>query len=463
MHNDMIVIVDDEKEITSSYEIFMRREGHRNYALYNDPLKFLEDLPGLYPAVLFLDLRMPGVSGEELLEKIREERSNTSIFIVSGTEDVETAVRCIKNGALDYLVKPIDKSRFQTAILKGLEVYSVKAELDKVKASLAKSGSAVNPNFSHIITRNKDMRALFSYLEAVAEGVSSVLITGETGTGKELFAEAVHKCSGRKGGYVTVNVSALDENMFNDTLFGHVKGAFTGADRERRGLLMTASGGTVFLDEIGDLAEASQIKLLRVLQNMEFMPIGSDKPQKTTARIIAATHADLAKKVQEGTFRQDLYYRLKVHNISILPLRDRKDDIELLFYHFYKKHTGDSEIDESSVPAELVTSLKMHSFPGNVRELEALVADYTAVFKNRKPSAAEIKRFLRSHNIKTGTSSTETEIFKYEGGFPTLKEMELKLIESALEKTKGNQSRAAAMLGISRQALNKRLNSQGNL
>ncbi|PLX70188.1 MAG: two-component system response regulator [Denitrovibrio sp.] len=350
MKNDLIVIVDDELEITSSYEILMRREGFKNYALYNDPLKFMEDLPDLNPAVLFLYLRMPGIEGEDILQTVSSEKMNTSIFIVSGTEDVETAVRCIKKGALDYLVKPIDRSRFQTAIMKGLEVYGVKAELDVVKACLTKSSSQQNANFKHIITRNSEMMSLFGYLEAISEGNSSVLITGETGTGKELFAEALHKSSGRKGEFVTVNVSALEENMFNDTLFGHVKGAFTGADKERKGLLATAAGGTIFLDEIGDMAEASQIKLLRVLQNMEFLPIGSDKLYKTTARIIAATNADLEKKVKEGLFRRDLYYRLKVHSVNILPLRERKEDIELLFYHFYEKFMNGDNKESINVP-----------------------------------------------------------------------------------------------------------------
>lgn len=449
--------MDDESEITSSYEIFLKRAGYGNYKVYNNPVVFYEDLPGITPSVVFLDLRMPGMGGEELMAAVGELHPNTSVFIVSGTEDVETAVRCIQNGALDYVVKPIDKDRFQTAILKGIEIYDIRAELVEVKNAL---GECVpNTSFSHITTRNQEMMGIFRYIESVGPGRAPVLIVGETGTGKELIAEAVHKSSGRKGELVPVNVSALDENMFNDTLFGHVKGAFTGAEKERKGLLSTAESGTVFLDEIGDLKESSQIKLLRVLQNMEYSPLGADKPLKTNARIVAATNADLEKKVADGSFRQDLFYRLSTHKIVIPPLRKRTDDLELLFTRFYDDQMREREIVWSEIPFDFLSALKGHPFPGNVRELISVVSDYVAIFKNRKPGMNELKKFLAAHNIKSSSKKRppDSSSFAYEGKFPTLKEMEAVLVDASLELTGGNQSRAAGLLGISRQALNKRL------
>ncbi|XOB66153.1 sigma-54-dependent transcriptional regulator [Deferribacteres bacterium DY0037] len=460
MSGEMIVIVDDEPVITKSYEIYLRKVGYKQYRLYNDPLMLMDEIHSLMPAVIFLDLRMPGMDGEQLLEEVTGMFRNASVFIVSGTEDVETAVRCIKNGALDYLVKPINKERFQTAIIKGLEIYRIKNELVSVKEKLS-GGSAVNPAFKSIITRSSLMERVQRYVEAVASGDAPVLVTGETGTGKELIAEAVHKCSGRKGELIPVNVSALDENMFNDTLFGHKKGAFTGADKDRAGLLASADMGTVFLDEIGDLSDQTQVKLLRVLQNNEYLPVGSDKPRKTTARIIAATNADLKQKVSDGAFRQDLYYRLAAHTIKIPPLRDRREDIELLLHYFYEKHLLGFSLEPECVPLGLIEALKKHDFPGNVRELEAVVADYVIMFKNTCVTTAELKQFLQEHHIKVSRLKSEryNTAFEYSGEFPTFKEMEMRLIKEALRRTDGNQSRAASLLGISRQALNKRLNS----
>lgn len=457
MADELIVIVDDEQEITRSYEIFLRKFGHSNYKLFNLPEDCLKSLDDEEPAVVFLDLRMPGISGEELLEEIRGRYCNTSIFIVSGTEEVETAVRCIRNGALDYLVKPIDKDRFHTAIFKGLEVYGIKSELLSIKSGLNVSED-VNLAFQNIITRDKSMSRMFSYIEAVSEGDNPILITGETGTGKDLLAEAAHKCSGRGGEYIPVNVSALDENMFNDTLFGHKKGAFTGADKDRSGLLSKADSGTIFLDEIGDLKESSQIKLLRVIQNREYMQIGSDIPKKTNARIIAATNADLRQKVDEGSFRQDLFYRLSAHTVYIPALRERRDDIEMLFHYFYVRELNNFGLESEDVPADFLSALTSHGFPGNVRELESVITDYVILYKNSKITKSELKNFLSDHNIKPATQKQEDGAdFEYQGNFPTFKEMEVILLEEALKRTGGNQSRAASMLGISRQAMNKRI------
>jgi len=458
MKDNPIIIIDDEIEITSSYEIFLRKFGHKDYKVFNSPTLFVDQIESLDPAVIFMDLRMPGISGDDLLSLAVKAHPDASVFIISGTDEVETAIRCIKNGALDYIVKPIDKDRFQTALIKGLEVFNIKRELKEIKQSLMNSGSA-SPKFNKIITRNKDMLNNFKYIEAVAPSPATVLITGETGTGKDLLAEAVHKCSGRKGSYIPVNVSALDENMFNDTLFGHIKGAFTGADQVRKGLLSNAENGTIFLDEIGDLKESSQIKLLRLIQNNEYFPIGSDKPVKTNARIIAATNADLEKKVTNKEFRQDLYYRLKTHMINVMPLRSRCGDISLLTHHFFARELEERGFEQIEVPVELIDAFLQYDFPGNVRELLSVIVDYVMLFGDAEIKKSDLKNFLKKHGISLPKSGEVKGAcsFSYEGKFPTLKEMENKLIDFALKSTNGNQSKAAQMLGITRQALNKRL------
>jgi DNA-binding NtrC family response regulator len=456
---DLIVIVDDETEITASYEIFLKRNGYKNYKTYNSPVEFRSEINSMSPAVVFLDLRMPVIGGEELLNEITGIHKNTSVFIVSGTEDVATAVRCIKNGALDYLVKPIDKDRLATAIIKGCEICRIKSELVSIKVKMSGDNILNDPAFSEIITADQGMANLFGYLRALAKTDETVLITGETGTGKELIAHAVHKSSGRTGAYIPVNVSALDENMFNDTLFGHKKGAFTNADKDRAGLLATAHNGTIFLDEIGDLSESSQIKLLRILQNRQYMPVGSDKPLTTTARIIAATNADLKKKSDDGSFRRDLYYRLTAHQIAVPPLRKRNGDIEYLTGYFYSRELKKIGETPAGLPVELTAYLKNHDFPGNVRELESIVRDFVIVFGSADVSEKDTAAFLKLHgvNADAGKKITSDKKFCYNGDFPSIKYMEQMLIDEALSQSGGNQSKAAAMLGISRQALNKRL------
>jgi DNA-binding NtrC family response regulator len=455
-----IAIIDDEKDITSAYEIYLRRSGVKDYIISNDPLEYLNNLKDIKADVVFLDLRMPGLTGEELLDEIMSIYPDTSAFIISGNDEVETAVRCIKKGALDYIVKPIDKARFQTALLKGQEMFNIKSELSEMRSHLLENKEYKSDNFKDIITRNKNMQDVFRYIELVSKSNSPVIITGETGTGKELMAEAVHRCSDLKGDMIPVNVSALDGNMFNDTLFGHTKGAFTGADKPRKGLLASANGGSVFLDEIGDLDESAQIKLLRLIQNGEYLPLGSDKPEKTTARIIAATNVDLKQKVAEGKFRQDLYYRLQTHMVRIPPLRDRSEDIELIANYYFIKEGDKLGNQFKELPANLTESLIAHDFPGNIRELQAIVMDYAISFGDKKVNISTLKEFLSKHGLKYSKRCDKIEDngFSYSGNFPTLKEIEAILIEKALESTDGNQSKAAKLLGISRQALNKRLN-----
>jgi DNA-binding NtrC family response regulator len=458
--SEEIIIIDDEKEITASYSIFLKRNGFKNFFVYNNPLKLKEDLKKYSPAVIFLDLSMPDMTGEELLENIMDTYSEVSVIVLTGTDDVDTAVRCIKKGALDYMVKPIDKNRFTTALEKGVEIFRMRNELYTTRKKLIEQTPENIEYFREIITREQSMINIFKYIEAVSKGDQPVLITGETGTGKELISKAVHYCSGRKGEFIPVNLSGLDEAMFNDTLFGHAKGAYTGAEKNRSGLLAAANNGTIFLDEIGDMEESSQVKLLRFLQDKQYTPLGMDSPVKSNAKIVAATNADLEQKVKTGEFRQDLFYRLKTHTVKLPPLRERKEDIPLLADKFFNDNLRKIGIIETSeLPEALLNSVKKHPFPGNIRELQSIITDYTFMFQNNHIKKNELKFFLEKHSIKpvSQIKGQQESLFSYSGDFPSLKEMEETLVKKAMEITNGNQSQAAKLLGISRQAMNKRI------
>ena len=315
----------------------------------------------------------------------------------------------------------------------------------------------VSDVFAPIVTCDRKILSIFRYMEAIAPTSQAVLITGETGTGKELIARALHGASGRNGCFVSINVAGLDDIMFSDTLFGHSRGAFTGADRDRKGLIDSAGGGTLFLDEIGDLNTASQVKLLRLLQEHEFYPLGSDRKILSSARIVVATNSSLEDKLKNGSFRADLYYRLCSHHIHLPPLRERRHDIPPLVEHFAREAARELSRVTPTVTADSLDMLARCDFPGNVRELKGMVSNAVAV------SRSGILYFPRQKPQCPATppsppAAAEVSCLPRSGGrLPTLKEAEDFLIREALRQSCGNQRAAAIMLGISRQALNKRL------
>lgn len=316
--------------------------------------------------------------------------------------------------------------------------------------------------FSQIITRSKKMRAIFNYIESVAKSSNPVLITGETGVGKELIARSVHMVSGLKGAYVAVNIAGLDDTVFSDTLFGHRKGAFTGAEKLREGLVVKADGGTLLLDEIGDLSETSQVKLLRLLEEHVYYAIGADTPGKSKARIIACSNRGIDKLMSDKGFRKDLYYRLCSHHVHIPPLRERLEDIPLLLNHFIEEASKALKKEKPDVLPELVTLLSNYDYPGNVRELKAMVNDAVAQHASGPLSLDSFKGFIKQKGIAPeayGSSSVNnvTSLKDIFGKFPTLKEVDDYMIADAMKRAHGNQGTAAALLGITRQALNQRL------
>jgi len=456
-----VMLVDDEPEILFGTGVILRKAGLNNVESIGDSRAVLPFLAKQEAGVVVLDLQMPHISGKELLVEIAANYPHVPVIIMTAANDLDTAVECMKSGALDYLTKPIEPTRFVACVRKALEINALRREVVSLRDSLLSARSRDESAFSAFTTRSARMAGIFGYLEALAETPQPVLVSGETGVGKELAARAIHTLSGRNGRFVAVNSAGLDDSMFSDTLFGHKKGAFTGADQARDGMIAMGADGTLFLDEIGDMAMASQIKLLRLLQEGEYYPLGSDVARFNEARIIVATNMDLQKLVAEGLFRKDLYYRLSAHHVRIPPLRDRFEDIPLLLELFLNEAAITLGKKKPSYPPELMAYLASHDFPGNIRELKGMVFDAMARHKGGVLSLAVFKEAIGKNAPLAGRISRPCRDADQWPDlslcFPTLKEAERKLVQEALERAGGNQGAAASLLGISRQALNKRL------
>ncbi|MEJ1386297.1 MAG: sigma-54 dependent transcriptional regulator [Candidatus Sedimenticola sp. (ex Thyasira tokunagai)] len=454
-----VVLVDDESTVLLSSRMILGSAGIENVQTIEDSRELIPFLAGQEAAVVVLDLFMPYISGTQLLPEIIREHPDLPVIVMTATLEVETAVSCMKEGAFDYLVKPVEESRFVSSVKRALELRSLRRQVGALKHYLISGQLEHSEVFTSIITISRKMRSLFQYMEAIAGTGEPVLITGETGVGKELLAEAIHKLSGRSGAFVTVNVAGLDDALFSDTLFGHRKGAFSGAERTREGMVAQAAGGTLFLDEMGDLKPASQVKLLRLLQEKQYYPLGSDMAKKSDARVLCATNHDLNTQMETGVFRSDLYFRLSVHQVEVPPLRQRLEDIPVLVSHFLEEAAHSMQKNLLKPPPELFTLLENYHFPGNVRELRALIFDAAARHKSgRTLSTKGLRKSIKAQQSRgKAADSKKVEANDYEGRFPTLKEAEQIHIDAALQRADGNQGIAATLLGISRPALNRRL------
>lgn len=458
-----VVLVDDEEEVLFSSSIMLETHGISPVVTLREARELLSYLEANAAGVVVLDLFMPHISGLELLPEIVQSHPEIPVVVMTASQEVETAVLCMKEGAFDYLVKPVEENRYLSCIRRALELRSLRKQVGALKDSLLGHPLQHGDAFSRVITRSPKMQSIFRYVEAVAASREPILITGETGVGKGLIAKAVHRISGRSGEIVSVNVAGLDDAMFSDTLFGHRKGAFTGAERERNGMVAKASGGSLFLDEIGDLRISSQVKLLRLLQEQTYTPLGSDVAKQSDADIIAATNQDLQKLTAEGRFRRDLYFRLSAHRVEVPPLRERVEDIPLLVGHFIEQAAASMGKAMPETTPELLTLLSVYHFPGNVRELRAMIFDAVALHRSGPFLSMESCKEAIDKNRRFGEPgadepepATGTSLYTT-GRFPTLKEAESLLIDEALRQAGGNQGIAAMLLGISRPALNRRL------
>ncbi|OGR18660.1 MAG: hypothetical protein A2X81_09165 [Desulfobacterales bacterium GWB2_56_26] len=456
---DPILIIDDEEAILLSVDTILQLAGMNNVRTCSDSRQAMAIIGQRPPSVILLDLNMPHVNGEAILDQITAQYANIPIIIITGRIDAQTAVLCMKSGAFDYIVKPVDENRLVASVKKSLQYSELHQENLALKEQLLQNRLNNPEAFADLLTESPKMMSLFSYVESLANSSEPVLIRGETGTGKELIAKAIHTVSGRSGEFVAVNVAGLDDNVFSDTLFGHVKGAFTGADSDRPGLIERAADGTLFLDEIGDLSHTSQVKLLRLLQEREYMQIGRDTTRLSRARIITSTHVDLWELQQKELFRQDLHYRLRTHRIILPPLRERREDIGLLIDHFAQCAAQALKKAKPRIPKELLNLLESYHFPGNIRELQAMVFDAIAQHKNGILPLTVFRTHIgmvrQSEN--KGHANSGGVPFVFADPLPTIKQATRMLVEEAMQRAGSNQSAAAAMLGITQQALSNRL------
>ncbi|MFP4165227.1 MAG: sigma-54-dependent transcriptional regulator, partial [Chitinispirillaceae bacterium] len=451
-----ILLIDDEEVFLRMTGLALAAEGLTNLVMCNDSRKALKMLNEQKFSIVALDINMPFISGMELLRMITKEYPEVGVVMITGMEDIKTAVECIRTGALDYIVKPVRREELALVFRKYLDYREYRNEASVLKDTVLNSDLQHPESFSEIITCSDKMMNIFRYAEAVSSTRLPVLVTGETGTGKELMARAVHKLSKRTGELVTVNVAGVDDNMFSDTLFGHRKGAFSGASTDRRGLIEEASDGTLFLDEIGDLSPESQVKLLRLLQDGSYYPLGSDVAKRSTARIVAATNRSLQQLRKESSFRKDLFYRLEPHSISLPPLRMRKSDLPLLVDAFIRQSAGELGKKAPTYPPELIPLLENYGFPGNVRELQGMIFDAVSLHKRGVLSLASFKSKIgdKVSELKqeSSTFASDTQLV-FPDPFPTLEQMETALFKEALKRAKGNKTLAAQMLGLTRQTL----------
>lgn len=458
-----ILVVDDEEAWLRTMDVTLAVSGGINNTIScQDSREVMNILKNEDVGLVLLDLNMPHIPGKELLQAIKEQYPDVAVIIISGMNQVETAVACMEAGAYYFFIKTVDEQRLVKGVRNAISILELQRENLEIKSRFLQDTLESPEVFSGILTQNKSMRSIFQYIEAIARGSQPVLIEGESGVGKELIAHAFHKATGCKGEMIPVNAAGLDDMVFADTLFGHVKGAYTGAETTRKGLVEQAQDGTLFLDEIGDLSLASQVKILRLLQEGEYYRMGSDRPLRSNARVIVATNHDLKEKQFSGDFRKDLYFRLRGHLIRIPPLRKRKDDIPLLLEFFLGEAAKDFNKDKPTIPNQLYILLKNYHFPGNIRELKSMVYDAVGLHKDKVLSMALFKKnmdFEESAGLSDNSSETVNNIscFNQDSPLPPLQKIENILIEEALARSEGNQSIASSLLGISQPALSKRL------
>jgi two-component system response regulator HydG len=454
MENLRLLFVDDEESLLKALEKLARRSG-LSYAVARSGVEAVEFLSRNRVDLALVDLNLPGFSGIQILEYIKANHLDTEVVLMTGRATVETAVAALKKGAYDYLTKPFDDiERVLTVIQKGLE----KAELLRKLRGLELKGIEED-HFLNIIGKSSKMREIFQLVERVAPSNSSVLILGESGTGKELVAKAIHEKSRRKESpFVVINCSALPETLLESELFGYQKGSFTGAVADKKGLFEEADRGTIFLDEIGEVSPAVQVKLLRVLQDGEIRRIGGADNIHTDVRILSATNKDLYQQVKKREFREDLFYRLNVITITLPPLRERREDIPLLAYHFLKKFAERIRKKVNQISIDALQTLQEYHWPGNVRELENVMERAVVLAEGEAITARELPPKLLGEFFYLPETQNDKDLVNLP--YRDAKEKALNLFNRAyishlLKDAGGNISLAADRAGMDRSNFKK--------
>ncbi len=451
-----ILILDDEPKMVGLLQRSLERDGYEVEGL-STPAEAIERLKADSFDVLVTDLRMPGMDGLEVLRRAKTVAPQTEVILMTAFASVETAREALTCGAVDYLVKPVSADNDLKPLLKKL-LENNRADGGPREAVEPKSFKKPEESpLSKIVSNSSAMKSIFDKLDKIAKSSASVLLRGESGTGKEVLADMIQARSPRaRAPYLKINCGALPENLLESELFGHVRGSFTGAVTDREGLFASASGGTLLLDEIGEVSLALQVKLLRVLQSGEYHRVGDSQARKCDVRIIAATNRDLEKMIEKGDFRQDLYYRLNVVPIILPPLRDRKEDLDALIDHFGQLFRPGETVNFDPAARQ---ALAAYRWPGNIRELEnaiehALVlGEPENIVLDDLPVAVQ-EAWQKQEIVGTQYVSTPTPAV---GGGATLENIEKKCLMTALDKTRGNRTRAAKLLGITRRTLGYRL------
>jgi DNA-binding NtrC family response regulator len=442
-----ILVVEDEEKLRRVIELQLLSAGFDvdKAATAEEGLRIVDRAD-----LVLTDLKLPNMDGLQFLSLIRRQNAHVPVLMMTAFGSVETAVEAMKSGATDFLLKPFSLDHLMQIVNKALEVRALRDENRKLKAELGR-----RYEFDNIVGRSEPMQEIFAAIERVAPTRATVLLAGESGVGKDLIARAIHFHSPRRDRpLVKINCTAIPENLMESELFGYEKGAFTGASTTKPGKFEQADTGTVFLDEIGDVPAAIQVKLLRILQEREFERLGSNVTRRIDVRVIAATNQDLRAALEQGTFREDLYYRLNVVPLNIPALRERKVDIPFLANHFVQKLASDSGSRVECITESALEKLMQYHWPGNVRELENVIERSLVMCSGTKLDAADI----RLENAPRPRGHSENT-FLPEG--MTLDEYEQELIREALRRADGNKSQAARLLGLTRNALRYRLTQMG--
>jgi two-component system NtrC family response regulator len=454
MSDARLLIVDDEANQRESLGGFLVKQGY-DVVLAADGETALRILREDIVDVMITDVRMPDIDGVELLARAKGLNPLVEVIVVTAFGTIAHAVEAMRRGAAGYLAKPIDLDEIELLVQKAVEKRALVSEVRLLRRQVAETHS-----FAGIVAESPAMTAALDLAARAAATDATVLIRGESGTGKELVARAVHRASARRAGpFVAVNCAAFAATLLESELFGHEKGAFTGADRQRAGRFEAAEGGTLFLDEIGDLPQPLQIKLLRVLQERSFERVGGNETLNVDVRIVAATHRDLERMVADGTFRQDLYYRLDVISIRLPPLRERRADIPALLEHFREKYTRLYGKTLTGISREATDRLVKHGYPGNVRELENLMARLVVLARGPVATLADLPGGVGG---ETQAIPPTGRLDDFRGDLPRfVEEIEQRIVREALDASGGNQSQAAREVGLTERNLRYKLRKWG--
>lgn len=446
-----ILVIEDEEKLRRVIQLHLSSQGHdvSTTAVAEDALWQVST--ETYDLIL-TDLKLPGMDGLSLLDSIHHQKPELPVIVMTAFSNVETAVDAMKKGATDFLQKPFSLDHLSTIVNKALEVGRLKTENQILRQQLT-----ARYQFGNLIGRSPAMQEVFSLIERIAPSRATVLLCGESGVGKDMVARAIHWHSPRKAhAMVKINCSALPENLMESELFGYERGAFTGANLTKLGKFEQADGSTVFLDEIGDVPLPLQVKLLRILQEREFERLGSNKTRTVDVRVIAATNVDLRQALDQGRFREDLYYRLNVMPINIPPLRQRQEDIPALAQHFLTKYGQPGQVFTPAALDKLLT----HDWPGNVRELENVI-ERSLLLATTDALSADSIRLDANPKSKPATNGSATSAPAFLPPGMTLDQYEQSILKEAIKRAQGNKSQAARLLGITRNALRYRLTQMG--